>query len=107
MKGVQRDDASGKVEFGQQLLRSRDFIGFCVYLDMRDGQRRLGGKRAEDLFGSPAVKGVEASSQDLAVDRKNPTLTLWKHARGIQICGVRPERCFDMSRIQSAQDRPD
>lgn len=107
MKGVKRDDASGKVELGQQLLSRGDLIGFRVDLDMRDGQRRLGGKCAEDLFGGPAMKGVEAAPQDLAVDRKNPTFTLWKHARGVQICGVRPERCLDMSRIQSAQDGPD
>ena len=39
MHGVASDDMSGHVEFGQQLLHGRDFVGFLIDFDVREHQR--------------------------------------------------------------------
>ena len=47
MHRVARDDMACHVEFFQQLLDRRDFIGFVVDFDMRQHQRRVDSERAE------------------------------------------------------------
>ena len=105
--GVKRDHPSGEIEFGKQRLGGRDFVGFIVDLDVRDGERGLNGKSAEDLFGSTIVETIEASAQNFTVDRQNPALTRRICSRSAQICRMGPERRLDTGRIKTAQNRAD
>lgn len=105
--GVERDHPSGEIEFGKQRLGGRDFVGFIVDLDVRDGERGLNGKSAEDLFGSTVVETIKASAQDFTVDRQNPALTRRTGRRSAQICSMGSERRLDIGRIKTAQNRAD
>jgi hypothetical protein len=92
--GVKRHDPPGQVEFGQQLLGCRDFVGLLVDLDMRDGQRRLGCGRAEELPCVAIMEGVKASPQNLPINRDNPALALPKRPCSAQLL-KRPEQVGD------------
>ena len=59
------------VEFFQQLLHRRDFIGFVVDFDMRQHQRRVDSERAEYLFCLGVVEAIKTAFERLAVKRDN------------------------------------
>jgi hypothetical protein len=49
--GVASEDVSGHVEFDQQRLHGRNFVGFLIDFDVSERQRRIDSERAEHLFG--------------------------------------------------------
>src|SRR5271156_581943 len=61
MHGVNGDDIVFNIELLQQFLRRRYLVGFLVNFDMRQHQRRIGGKSTEDLSGLGIVEGVETT----------------------------------------------
>jgi hypothetical protein len=67
--GVASDDVSGHVEFLQQLLHGRNFVGFLIDFDVGERQGRIDRERAEHLFGFGVVEIVEAALQRFAVER--------------------------------------
>src|SRR5450756_2253257 len=62
MHRIARDDMARHVEFFQQFLHGRDFVGFFVDVDMRQYQRRVDGERAEHLFCLGVVEAIETMS---------------------------------------------
>ena len=71
MHCVARDDMARHVEFFQQLLHGRDFVGFFIDFDMRQHQRRVDCERAEHLFCLGVVEAIKAAFERLAVKRDN------------------------------------
>ena len=57
--GVASDNASGNIEFGQQSLHGRNFVGLLIDLDVRERQRRIDGEGAE-------VSGANSRAEGLA-----------------------------------------
>jgi hypothetical protein len=71
MHRIARDDMARHVEFFQQFLHGRDFVGFFVDVDMRQHQRRVDGERAEHLFCLGVVEAIETAFERLAIKRDN------------------------------------
>ena len=71
MHRIARDDMARHVEFFQQFLHGRDFVGFFVDVDMRQYQRRVDGERAEHLFCLGVVEAIETTFERLAIKRDN------------------------------------
>jgi len=103
--GVASDDAPGHVEFLQQLLHGRDFVGFLVDFDVSEHQRRIDGERAEHLFGLGVVEIVEAALQRLAVERDDAGLG--PIGREIEVRAVFAKRPFDIGGVEPLQDIAD
>jgi hypothetical protein len=105
MHGVERDDMACDIELFEQFLRRWYLVGLFVDLDMRQHQRRIGGKRAEDLSGLVIVEGVETALERLAVERH--------HARAcgrlaaVQVCGVFTKDLLDIRRVEALQNIAD
>ena len=77
MHRVERDNMARNIEFFQQFLHRRYLVGLVIDLDMRQHQRRIGGKSVEYLSGLGIVEGVETAperlskGEHLAVERHN------------------------------------
>ena len=67
MHRVERDDMARDIKLFQQFLHRRYLVGFFVNLDMRQHQRRIGGKSAEYLSRLGIVEGVKTASERLAM----------------------------------------
>src|ERR1700747_1979068 len=93
------------IEFFQQFLRRRYLVGLFINLDMRQHQRRIGGKSAEYLSGLSIVEGVETALESLAVERHDT------HADGrraaVQVCGVFTKDLLDIRRVEALENIPD
>ena len=105
MDCVGGDDMTGQVEFLQQLLHGRDFVGFFVDFDMRQHQPRIDGERAEHLPGLDVVEAVETALQRLAVERDDAGVRAC--GRAIQVGGVFAKDLFDLRRAEPMQDIAD
>ena len=105
MHGVASDDMSGHVEFGQQLLHGRDFVGFLIDFDVGEHQRRIDRESAQHLFGLGVVEIVEAALQRLAVEGDDAALG--RIGRDIEEGGVFAKRLFDIGRIEPLQNIAD
>jgi len=105
MHGVAGDDASGHVEFSQQLLHGGDLVGFFVDFDVSEYERRIDGEGAEHLLGPGVVEIVETALEPLAVERDDTG----SHARRllIEVSGVFAERLFDIGGVEPLQDIAD
>ena len=96
---------SGHVEFLQQLLHGRDFVGFLIDFDVGEHQRRIDRERAEHLFGLGVVEIVEAALQRLAVERDDAGLG--PIGREIEEGGVFAKRLFDIRSVEPLQNIAD
>jgi len=96
---------SGHVEFLQQLLHGRDFVGFLIDFDVSKNQRRIDRERAEHLFGLGVVEIVEAALQRLAVERDDAGLV--PIGREIEEGGVFAKRLFDIRSVEPLQNIAD
>ena len=105
MHGVASDDASGHVEFGQQLLHGRDLVGFLIDFDVSEHERRIDRERAEHLFGFDVVETVEAALQRLAVERDDAGLG--PIGRTVEEGGVFAKRLFDIGGVETLQNIAD
>ena len=103
--GVARDNASGNVEFGQQFLHGRDFIGFLIDLDVREHQRRIDRERAEHLFGFGVVEIVEAALQRLAVERDDAGFG--STGRAVEVGAVFAKGIFHVHGVETLQNIAD
>jgi hypothetical protein len=105
MHGIERDDMASDIEFFQQFLGRRYLVGLFIDLDMRQHQRRIGGKSAEYLSGFGIVEGVETALERFAVERHNT------HADGrrtaIEVCGVFTKGLLDIRWIEALENIPD
>jgi len=95
----------GQVEFAQQRLHGRDFVGFFVDFDVRQHQPGIDGERAEHLPGLGVVEGVETALQRLAVERDDASVGA--RGRAIQVGGVFAKGPFDLRRAEPMQDIAD
>jgi len=100
--GVASDDVSSHVEFGQQLLHSRNFVGFLIDFDVSEDQRRIDRESAEHLFGLGVVEIVEAALQRFAVERDDAALGLV--GRAVEEGGVFTKRLFDIRGVEPLQN---
>jgi hypothetical protein len=66
--GIDGDDSAGETEFGKQCLHRGDFVRLLVTVEMRQHQRGVGGKRAQNMRGLAVLEMIEAVAQRLAVD---------------------------------------
>ena len=105
MHGVARDNASGNVEFGQQLLHGGDFVGFLIDFDVREHQRRIDRERAEHLFGLGVVEIVEAAFQRLAVERDDADLGAI--GRAVEVGAVFAKGFFHIRGVEALQNIAD
>ena len=105
MHGVASDDAAGHVEFDQQLLHGRDFVGFLIDFDVSEHQRGIDRERAEHLFGLGVVEIVEAALQRLAVERDDAGLG--RIGREIEVRAVFAKRLFDIGGVEPLQNIAD
>ncbi len=105
MDRVGSDDVAGQVEFAQQGLHGRDFVGFLVDFDMRQHQPGIGGECAEHLPGLGVVEAVETALERLAVERDDARVRAL--GRAIQVSGVFAEDPFDLLGVEALQDIAD
>ena len=89
---------SGHVEFLQQLLHGRDFVGFLIDFDVSKHQRRIDRERAEHLFGLGVVEIVEAALQRLAVERDDAGLG--PNGRAVEVGAVFAKRLLDIRGVE-------
>jgi len=95
----------GQVEFAQQFLHGRDFVGFFVDFDARQHQPGIDGERAGRLLGLGAIEVVETALQRLAVERHDASVGA--RGRAIQVGGVFAKGLFDLRRAEPMQDIAD
>ena len=108
MHGVASDNASGNVEFGQQLLYGRDLVGFLIDFDVREDQRRIDGERAEHLFCLGVVEIIEAAFERLAVERDDADADRIERAVGVvEIGAVFAKGLFDSRGVEPLQNIAD
>ncbi len=93
------------IELFQQFLHRRYLIGLFVDLDMRQHQRRIGGKSAEYLSCLGIVEGVKTAPERLAVERQN-TRASGRFA-AVQVCCVFAKDLLDIRRFQPLQNKGD
>jgi hypothetical protein len=105
MDGIAGDDMIGQVEVRQQLLSSRDFVGFLVDINMRQHQRGVGCERAEHLLGLGVVEAVEAAFERLAVERDNAHTASLR--RKVELAGMFAEGPFNIRRRKPLQNVAD
>ena len=105
MHRVQRDDMARDIELFQQFLHRRYLVGLFVDLDMRQHQRRIGGKGAEYLSCLGIVEGVETALEHLAVKRQN-TRASGRFAT-VEVCCVLAKDLLDIRRVQPLQNITD
>lgn len=60
VQGIERDQAAGQAEFGEQRLGGRDLIRLLVDIAVRQHQGGIGGENAEQLCGGTIMEPVEA-----------------------------------------------
>ena len=105
MHRIARDDMASQVEFFQQLLHRRDFIGFVVDFDMRQHQRRVDSERAEYLFCLGVVEAIKTAFERLAVKRDNSRTG--NCCIEVQIGCMFAKGLFNIRRRQPLQNIPD
>ena len=105
MHGVAGDNVAGHVEFFQQLLNGGYFVGFFVYLDMRQHQGGVGGEGTEHLSRLGVLEVVEAAPERLAVERDDPRAS--RRGDPVQAGGVVAKDPFDIVSLQSLEDIAD
>ena len=96
---------ASQVEFFQQLLHRRDFIGFVVDFDMRQHQRRVDSERAEYLFCLGVVEAIKTAFERLAVKRDNSRTG--NCCIEVQIGCMFAKGLFNIRRRQPLQNIPD
>lgn len=102
MHGVASGDAPGHVEFGQQLLQGREFVGSLVDLEVSENQPRFDSEGAEHLFGLGVFEIVEAALQRLAVEGDDAALG--RVGREIEDGGAFARRLFDIGGAEPPQN---
>jgi hypothetical protein len=103
---IKRDDgAAGDAEFGQQLLRRRDLIGFLSDVDMGEHDGGVGSERAQHLGGGTVTEVVEAAAQRLAIE--SDAALSGRRARSLQQGGMAAENHLHCGRIEPLEDVAD
>jgi hypothetical protein len=105
MHRIARDDMARYVEFFQQFLHGRNFVGFLVDVDMRQHQRRVDGERAEHLFCLGVVEAIETTFERLAIKRDNSRAGTRRV--NVQVGRVFAKGHFNIRRRQPLQNIPD
>ena len=105
MHRVERDDMACDIQLFQQFLHRRYLVGLFVNLDMRQHQRRIGGKSAEYLSCLGIVEGVKTAPERLAVKRQK-TRASGRFA-AVQVCCVFAKDLLDIRRFQPLQNVAD
>ncbi|MDD3287461.1 MAG: hypothetical protein PHX43_00445 [Alphaproteobacteria bacterium] len=105
MQRVKRDNLVRDVEFFEQSLGRGDFVGFFVDFDVRENQRRIGGKDAQNLPRSHVVERIEAAAQRLAIQCQRACAEIVFII--VQLRGVLPERCLNGFGVKALKNETD
>jgi hypothetical protein len=103
--GIDGDKSAGETEFGEQCLHCWDFVRLLVTVEMRQHQRRVGGKHAQNMRGLAVLEMIEAVAQRLAVDG-DMALPRGSGLR-VQNGSMATENVFHRNGIQLLEDEPD
>jgi hypothetical protein len=103
--GIDGDESAGETEFDKQCLHRGDFVRLLITVEMRQHQRGVGGKHAQNMRGFAVLEMIEAVAQRLAVDG-DMALPRGSGLR-VQNGGMAPKNVFHRSRIQLLENEPD
>src|SRR6516165_9153966 len=105
MHGVERHDMARNIEFFQQFLHRRYFVGLFIDHDMRQHQRRIDGESTEYLPCFGIVEGVETALKRFAVKRQNACAG--GRCAAVEVCRVLAKDPLDIRRVQPLQNITD